>query len=323
MVGLCQEQGLPEPEYQSDGNVVKIVFWKTAQNTTQKTAQKTAQNTTQKTTQKEMAEMLEAKEIELTESQISILMQIVNNPKITRKEIEDGNSSITADGVKYNIARLQELGLLRREGGRKNGQWEVTLDLDKSTTQKTAQKTTQNVQKTTQKEMTEKLEAKGIALTDSQISILTQIANNPKITRKEIEEGNGSITADGVKYSIARLQELDLLHREGGRKDGQWVVGDAIADTTQKTTQNVQKTTQKEMTEMLEAKGIALTDSQISILTQIANNPKITRKEIEEENGSITADGVRYNIARLQELGLLRREGGRKNGQWEVTLDLG
>ena len=224
MVGLCQEQGLPEPEYQSDGNVVKIVFWKTTQNTTQKTAQKTAQNTTQKTTQKEMAEMLEAKEIELTGSQISILMQIVNNPKITRKEIEEENGSITADGVKYNIARLQELGLLRREGGRKNGQWEVTLDLDKSTTQKAAQKTTQNVQKTTQKEMTEMLEAKGMALTDSQISILTQIANNPKITRKEIEVENGSITADGVKYNIARLQELGLLRREGGRKNGQWEV---------------------------------------------------------------------------------------------------
>ncbi len=28
MIDLCREQGLPEPEYQSDGYTVKIVFWK-------------------------------------------------------------------------------------------------------------------------------------------------------------------------------------------------------------------------------------------------------------------------------------------------------
>ena len=31
MIDLCHEQGLPEPEYQSDGYTVKIVFWKSAQ----------------------------------------------------------------------------------------------------------------------------------------------------------------------------------------------------------------------------------------------------------------------------------------------------
>ena len=31
MIELCHEQGLPEPEYQSDGYTVKIVFWKSAQ----------------------------------------------------------------------------------------------------------------------------------------------------------------------------------------------------------------------------------------------------------------------------------------------------
>ena len=30
--------------------------------------------------------------------------------------------------MQYIIGRLQELGLLRREGGRKNGRWVVMLD---------------------------------------------------------------------------------------------------------------------------------------------------------------------------------------------------
>ena len=37
----------------------------------------------------------------------------------------ENNKELTDDSVKHNIARLQELGLLRREGGRKNGSWVV------------------------------------------------------------------------------------------------------------------------------------------------------------------------------------------------------
>ena len=34
----------------------------------------------------------------------------------------------------------------------------------------------------------------------------------------------GGITEDGVKFIIGRLQQLGLLKREGGRKNGIWVV---------------------------------------------------------------------------------------------------
>ncbi|MCM0693592.1 hypothetical protein NXX90_10955 [Parabacteroides distasonis] len=33
--------------------------------------------------------------------------------------------NITEDGVKYNLSRLQELGLLRRVGDRKQGYWQI------------------------------------------------------------------------------------------------------------------------------------------------------------------------------------------------------
>ena len=63
----------------------------------------------------------------------------------------------------------------------------------------------------------------GITLSDNQLAILVQASVNPKITRRELESNSG-ISPDGVKYNIARLQELGLLHREGSRKDGTWVV---------------------------------------------------------------------------------------------------
>jgi len=33
--------------------------------------------------------------------------------------------NITEDGVKYNLSRFQELGLLKRVGGRKHGYWQI------------------------------------------------------------------------------------------------------------------------------------------------------------------------------------------------------
>ena len=72
--------------------------------TTQKTIQKTIQN--------------------LTEQQ-AILLFLKEHPEATRKEISESLPNITEDGVKYNLSRLQELGLLKRIGGRKQGYWEI------------------------------------------------------------------------------------------------------------------------------------------------------------------------------------------------------
>ena len=49
-------------------------------------------------------------------------------------------------------------------------------------------------------------------------------ANNPKATRVEIANAFGNITADGVKYTIAKLQQKGKLKRVGGRKCGEWIV---------------------------------------------------------------------------------------------------
>ena len=59
------------------------------------------QKTTQKTTQK------------INDSQIAIINYLKINPKAGRKEIALNVSGITENGVKYNLRRLKELGLIK------------------------------------------------------------------------------------------------------------------------------------------------------------------------------------------------------------------
>ena len=48
-----------------------------------------------------------------------------NNPKATREEAIKTIENATEGGIKFTIGKLQQLGLLKREGGRKNGIWIV------------------------------------------------------------------------------------------------------------------------------------------------------------------------------------------------------
>ena len=89
---------------------------------------------------------------------------------------------------------------------------ETTTQKDETTTQKN-KTTTQKNKTTTQKdEIT------------TQKKILDFLKINPKATRVEIAQALGDITADGVKFIIAKLQQKGLLKRVGGRKYGEWVV---------------------------------------------------------------------------------------------------
>lgn len=54
-----------------------------------------------------------------------MLSFLKEHPEATRKEISESLLNITEDGVKYNLSRLQELGLLERVGGRKQGYWQI------------------------------------------------------------------------------------------------------------------------------------------------------------------------------------------------------
>lgn len=99
---------------------------------------------------------------------------------------------------------------------------ETTTQKDSDTTQKneiTTQKTTQKSEITTQKN-----------LTTTQKEVLDYFRDNPKANRVEAAKAIGNITEDGIKFIIGKLQQMELLKREGGRKNGYWVVVDHNKD---------------------------------------------------------------------------------------------
>ena len=53
------------------------------------------------------------------------------------------------------------------------------------------------------------------------------------------------------------------------------------------------------------------------ILEQIKLNPYISREELAEVCG-VTTDGIKYNIRKLRENGIIKRVGPDKGGHWEV-----
>ena len=82
---------------------------------------------------------------------------------------------------------------------------------------------------------------------------------------------------------------------------------DQYLNSTANTTQKNKNTTQK-----------TLTATQKAILDYLKVHPKATRQEVAESLGIITENGIKYHFSRLQKMGYLKREGGRKLGHWVV-----
>ena len=107
IIMACKNDGFSTPEFRYDASGIWTIFKfeYPERAATQKTTQKTIQN--------------------LTGQQQAILSFLKEHPEATRKEISEELLNITENGVKYNLSRLQELGLLRRVGGRKQGYWQI------------------------------------------------------------------------------------------------------------------------------------------------------------------------------------------------------
>lgn len=78
-----------------------------------KTILESIRKTTQKTTQ-----------IKLNYNQIKILKLIKEYPNITREELSK-KINISRDGVKYNIKKLKDNGIIERIGADNGGYWKV------------------------------------------------------------------------------------------------------------------------------------------------------------------------------------------------------
>ena len=90
----------------------------------------------------------------------------------------------------------------------------------------------------------------------------------------------------------------------------------------QKTMQKDPKTIQKAMQKALDERGILITNLQMDILVYFYLTPKATRNDYISSGENISEGGTKSNISRLQDLELLKRKGGRKNGEWIVDIDL-
>lgn len=65
-----------------------------------------------------------------------------------------------------------------------------------------------------------------------------------------------------------------------------------------------------------------MSEMELKILEVIKGNRSLSRDKIAETLGNITSDGVKYHLSSLQKKGLLKRVGGRKEGYWEVLVDI-
>lgn len=63
-------------------------------------------------------------------------------------------------------------------------------------------------------------------ITTTQKNVLDFFKDHPKASRVDAANSIGNITEDGVKFIIGKLQQQGLLKREGGRKNGTWIVID-------------------------------------------------------------------------------------------------
>ncbi len=60
---------------------------------------------------------------------------------------------------------------------------------------------------------------------------------------------------------------------------------------------------------------------ELAILKEIANNPSITQKSLAEAIGK-SERTVKSRTVELQEKGLIRQKNGKRNGQWEVLVEI-
>ena len=90
----------------------------------------------------------------------------------------------------------------------------------------------------------------------------------------------------------------------------------------QKSIQKDAATIQKAMQKTLNERGISITDLQMDILVYFFLHPKATRNDYITSDENISEGGTISNISRLQELKLLKRKGGKKNGEWIVAIEV-
>ena len=60
---------------------------------------------------------------------------------------------------------------------------------------------------------------------------------------------------------------------------------------------------------------------ELALLQAIAQNPAITQKELAASTGT-SERTIKRRTVDLQDRGIIRRKNGKRNGQWEILIDI-
>lgn len=125
----CEEYGLPKPELIDFDGDFRVNMYRKVESepgvngvTTQATqATQATQDTTQAT---------QLVSIELSEDDKAVMISIVENPRITQKEIA-AKLDWKIDRVKYYLNKLKKKGIIERVGTSQNGHWKIVVEESK------------------------------------------------------------------------------------------------------------------------------------------------------------------------------------------------
>jgi ATP-dependent DNA helicase RecG len=123
---------------------------------------------------------------------------------------------------------------------------------------------------------------------------------NPEIANTFFRAGLIEAWGRGIERIMTACAASGLAHPELElEQTGLWVIFNFASTTT--TEQTTQETTREK------------------ILAQIKNKPGITRKELALAIG-ISEEGIKYNLNKMKDAGILRRQGSNKSGCWEILV---
>lgn len=91
------------------------------------------------------------------------------------------------------------------------------------------------------------------------------------------------------------------------------------SDTTQSNPQIDQETAQS-VVNLTQTEGPRTLSVQEQIIHELRKNPKLSRKDLSKIITSVTEDGIKYHLKKIQERGLLRRVGANFGGYWEILI---
>ena len=104
-----------------------------------------------------------------------------------------------------------------------------------------------------------------------------------------------------------REQDIDAMLE---LYDGVITTPNATPNATPNTTPNTTHSSTPTTTQLLPI--------QDRIIAELKGNPRLSRKELAAIIGSISEDGIKYHLKKLQSKGLIRRDGPNNGGQWTI-----